>query len=259
MLLLAAAAALRPRAVGLRPWLRVAGRWQGLLLAESRPAATPGPSSSSASSWRSPRTAVTWPGNLGSLARTAEKMQIPFGRVESLCCFSTSPDHSEYGRLIYTGNLAKAVAGVKFFSYSTSIINIFLVGSMLLRSGVGINSLPLQIAFFTVVGLFTFVTPVVLHFFTKGYVIRLYHNTETDTYTAFTYDAILAEKKTVFHQKEVEIPDVSKLLTTFYVNSKSLFVNSLLFKVPQDFNHLMGYDRSFIFEKELRRTSSRNK
>lgn len=129
----------------------------------------------------------------------------------------------------------------------------------MLRNGLGINGLALQIAFFTAMGLFTFVTPVALHFLTRGYVIKLYHNTETDIYTAFTYNVILAEKKTVFHQNQVEVPDVSKMFTTFYVNAKSLFVNSMAFKFPQDYNHLMGYDKSFIFDKELRRTPSRNK
>nr|XP_020668591.1 transmembrane protein 70, mitochondrial [Pogona vitticeps] len=239
-------AGLGSRALGLRPWRWVSGRWQRLS------AAPPESSQPSAASRRRPRPAVAWRGSVGSLPWMVENKQMPFGHVESLCCFSTSSSHkdSEYGRLIYRGNLAKAVAGVKFFSYSTSMLNIAIMTYISLGTGFDIDSLPLKIALYSGIGFFTFVTPVMLHFFTKGYVIRLYHKAETDTYTAFTYNIILAEKKTVFHQKEVKVPDLSKMFTSFYANTKSMLVNPMVFEYPQDYNHLMGYDRPFTFDQE---------
>nr|XP_006004574.1 PREDICTED: transmembrane protein 70, mitochondrial isoform X2 [Latimeria chalumnae] len=157
---------------------------------------------------------------------------------------------SEHGRLIYTGNLAKTVLGVKFFSYSTSMFSLFAMPYILLKSGVGTQSLALQIAFCGIVGFFTFITPVALHLITKGYVVRLYHNTETDTYTAVTYNALLAEKKTIFHQGDVKIPGISKMFTTFYANRRSMLVNPMLFPHPNDYSHLMGYDQPFSFDLE---------
>ncbi|XP_061198871.1 transmembrane protein 70, mitochondrial [Neopsephotus bourkii] len=163
---------------------------------------------------------------------------------------STPHDHPEHGRLVYKGNMAKAVLGVKFFSYSTSIFNLFMMPYLMFKTGIGFESLFIQAAFYGMVGFFTFVTPVTLHVLTKGYVIRLYYKDEMDTYTAITYNAILAEKATVFHQKDVKIPDITKMFTTFYAKTKSMLVNPALFPDPQDFNRLMGYDKSFYFNLE---------
>ncbi|OXB78737.1 UNVERIFIED_CONTAM: hypothetical protein H355_010670 [Colinus virginianus] len=139
---------------------------------------------------------------------------------------------------------------VRFFSYSTSIFNLFMAPYLMLKTGIGTDSLLLQAAFYGLIGFFTFVTPVTLHILTKGYVIRLYYKEEMDTYTAITYNAILAEKATVFHQKDVKIPDITKMFTTFYAKTKSMLVNPTLFPDPQDYNRLMGCDKAFCFDFE---------
>lgn len=163
-----------------------------------------------------------------------------------LQCASTA-GKSEDGKLIYTGSLATAVRGVKVFSYSTSGASLLLMPHILLNSTLAGQSLALQVAFCGVVGFFTFLTPALLHFFTKGYVVRLYHDPGTDVYTAVTYNAFLREKKNAFHQRSVLIPDVSKMFTTFYVDRMGLLVNPDQFPLPQDYNHLMGYDKPFTF------------
>lgn len=119
---------------------------------------------------------------------------------------------------------------------------------LLLKTGIGVNSLALQVAFCGFIGVFTFLTPVLLHLITKGYVVRLYHNKDTDMYTAITYNVFLVEKRTVFHQRDIEIPDVSRMFTTFYAKKRSMLVNPMLFALPHDYNHLMGYDRPFLFD-----------
>uniref|UniRef100_K7F7A7 Transmembrane protein 70 n=1 Tax=Pelodiscus sinensis TaxID=13735 RepID=K7F7A7_PELSI len=186
--------------------------------------------------------------------------QIIFTHVAPVRCFSTSSCHgqSEDGRLIYTGSLAKAVLGVKFFSYSTSMFSFCMI-PYIFKAGIGVESVFLQAAFYGVIGVFTFITPVILHQFTKGYVVRLYHEDETDTYTAITYNAILAEKRTVFHQRDVKIPGISKMFTTFYAKTKSMLVNPVLFTYPQDYYHLMGYDQPFHFDLEKENESSESK
>ncbi|XP_023254040.1 transmembrane protein 70, mitochondrial [Seriola lalandi dorsalis] len=174
-------------------------------------------------------------------------------KVQSHCpspCFLSALAHSEDGNLIYTGSLGSAVRGVKMFSYSTSGASLFLMPQILLKTGVGVQSFALQTAFCGVIGFFTFLTPVVLHLITKGYVIRLYHHPDRDTYTAVTYSVFLTEKKSVFHQSQVKIPAVSKMFTTFYVNNMGLLVNPDLFTLPHDYNHLMGYDKPFSFDTD---------
>uniref|UniRef100_UPI0037E8DE95 transmembrane protein 70, mitochondrial n=1 Tax=Semicossyphus pulcher TaxID=241346 RepID=UPI0037E8DE95 len=178
---------------------------------------------------------------------------IPNNKVTSLCpssrCVSTETPSTD-GQLVYTGNLGRAVRGVKMFSYSTSGASLFLMPHILLQSGLGVQSVALQAAFCGVISFFTFLTPVILHLITKGYVVRLYHHPDTDTYTAVTYSVFLTEKRSVFHQRQVRIPAVSRMFTTFYAGKEGLLVNPDLFPIPQDYNHLMGYDKPFSFHPE---------
>lgn len=136
------------------------------------------------------------------------------------------------------------------FSYSTSGASLLLMPHILLKTGVGVQSFAVQAAFCGVIGFFTFLTPVLLHLITKGYVVRLYHHPDKDTYTAVTYSVLLLEKKNIFHQSQVKIPAVSKMFTSFYVNKMGLLVNPDLFVVPHDYNHLMGYDKPFSFNTD---------
>ncbi|XP_074062758.1 transmembrane protein 70, mitochondrial [Macrotis lagotis] len=159
-------------------------------------------------------------------------------------------EQSEDGRLIYTGNMARSVFGVKCFSYSTSLLSLALLPYMFGQANIEFGSLPLKIAFYGALGTFTLITPMLLHFITKGYVVRLYHEANTDTYTAITYNVVLLEKKTVFHQNDVKVPDIKSIFTSFYAKTKSLLVNPMLFTHPQDYNHLMGYDKPFTFDIE---------
>ncbi|XP_078396430.1 transmembrane protein 70, mitochondrial [Cetorhinus maximus] len=188
------------------------------------------------------------PNSAGGLRLTGScrSGQINLAFCQPFRCFCSDGNTVE-GRLIYTGNLARAVLGVKFFSYSTSIFSFCVIPYILLQSGLGIQSPALQIAFCGTMGFFTFLSPMVLHLLTKGYVVRLYHNAKTDNYTAVTYNVLLQQKKTVFHQKDVKVPGVSKMFTTFYANKKSLLVNPVLFWHPSDYSHLMGYDQPFSF------------
>lgn len=179
-------------------------------------------------------------------------------KVQSLCstsrCVSTAPPSTD-GRLVYTGSLGRAVRGVKFFSYSSSGASLLLMPHILLKTGLGVKSFALQAAFCGVIGFFTFLTPVLLHLITRGYVVRLYHHPDTDTYTAVTYSVFLTEKRSVFHQKQVRIPAVSKMFTTLYAGDQGLLVNPDLFPIPEDYNHLMGYDKPFVFHPEDIKTS----
>ncbi|XP_038665559.1 transmembrane protein 70, mitochondrial isoform X2 [Scyliorhinus canicula] len=188
------------------------------------------------------------PNNAGGprLTGICRSGQINLAFSQPFRCFRSDGNSME-GRLIYTGNLARVVLGVKFFSYSTSIFSLCVMPYVLLQSGLGIQSPALQIAFCGIMGFFTFLSPTVLHLLTKGYVVRLYHDEKTDNYTAITYNVLLQQKKTVFHQKDVKVPGVSKMFTTFYANRKSLLVNPVLFWHPNDYSHLMGYDQPFSF------------
>ncbi|XP_056913551.1 transmembrane protein 70, mitochondrial isoform X3 [Takifugu flavidus] len=148
--------------------------------------------------------------------------------------------------------------GVKLFSYSTSGFSLLIMPKILLETGLGVQSFAMQAIFCGVVGFFTLITPAILHYFTKGYVIRLYHDADRDTYTAVTYSVFLTEKRNRFHQRQVTIPAVSKMFTSFYADKMGLLVNPDLFLIPHDYNHLMGYDKPFTFEIDDKNTAEKS-
>lgn len=178
------------------------------------------------------------------------RAQVPVLGEGCVRCLHKQLEKPEDGRLIYTGNLARTVFGVKCFSYSTSVLSLTFLPYLLSQSSVVFGSLPLQVLFYGIMGSFTVITPMLLHFLTKGYVIRLYHEATTDTYRAITYNVLLSETSTVFHQDDVKIPESAHVFTTFYAKTKSLLVNPMLFPNPEDYNHLMGYDKPFTFDIE---------
>ncbi|XP_064123922.1 transmembrane protein 70, mitochondrial isoform X1 [Loxodonta africana] len=233
--------------------LQLGGRWAtGLRLAGKRAA----PWASAA--FRDPKAAALWVASCsGPLAPVrCGRAGLPAPAQKPVCwegcvrCLHAQLEKSEDGRLIYTGHLARAVFGVKCFSYSTSVISLASLSYIFAQSNTVFGSLPLQILFYGIIGGFTVITPVLFHFATKGYVIRLYHEATADTYKAITYNFVLSETSTEFHQNDVKIPDSTHLFTTFYAKTKSLFVNPALFPNPEDYNHLMGYDKPFTFGME---------
>lgn len=138
------------------------------------------------------------------------------------------------------------------FCYTTTGATLTLMPFVIQETGLGMGfkSLAAQVIFCGVVVFFTFLNPVILHFITKGYVSRLYHNRDKDTYTAITYSIFLTEKRNMFHQRDVKVPSVHKMFTTFYAGTMGLLINPDNFIIPEDYNHLMGYDKPFTFDPE---------
>lgn len=161
--------------------------------------------------------------------------------------FHSQSPRAEHGNLIYTGNMGAAVRGLKLFSYCTSGINLVILPQIYLKTGFGVQSMALQVACGGAAAFFTFVTPILFYFLTRGYVLRLYHDRKQDIYTAITTSVFLTDRKTVFHQSQVRIPAISQMFTTFYAGKEGLLVNPDLFPVPNDYNRLMGYDKPFSF------------
>ncbi|XP_068094483.1 transmembrane protein 70, mitochondrial [Hyperolius riggenbachi] len=189
-------------------------------------------------------------GSVNFAAWNLQEVLVPDLRSVRFLSTSSSFPTPEEGKLVYTGNMTRAVLGVKFFSYSTSMVSLVLLPVLFMKTGIGVDSFVLKVAFFGVVGFFTFITPVALHILTKGYVASLYHNSAKDLYTAVTYNVFLAQKKTVFSPADVEVPGVARMFTTFYAKKKPMLVNPDLFANPWDYHHLMGYDKPFTFTPE---------
>ncbi|CAL4067445.1 unnamed protein product, partial [Meganyctiphanes norvegica] len=136
-----------------------------------------------------------------------------------------------------------------------SLLSIFRAGCRLTR---GITnkfclvkffstSVGLVVAVGSFVGFFTFVTPLLIHWLTKKYVMKIEYDPKTDMYSATTLSFFLREKKIQFSIGDVHVPDVPGMFTTFHANGRPLFVEPDTFKDLEHYGRIMGYDKPIDF------------
>lgn len=102
------------------------------------------------------------------------------------------PDETE-PHVIYTGLLSGQIKRLKLFSISTSGMGLMLQPVLIQQSAQ--TSLVANIAIFSMVGFFTFVTPYLIHLIAKKYVTEIVYNPAKDLYTATTYTFFLRNKQ----------------------------------------------------------------
>lgn len=95
---------------------------------------------------------------------------------------------------IYYGTLTPQIRAVKVFSLCSSIAGL-VAQPILIKEASTIGSTSLLIALCSVVGFFTFVTPILLHIITKKYVTEIHYNPDTSQYKATTFNFFLVPKK----------------------------------------------------------------
>lgn len=91
---------------------------------------------------------------------------------------------------IYQGKYTNQILRVKMFSLTTSAMGL-LAQPILWHKGIEVGGTGLGMLICSVAGIFTFVTPLLLHFVTKKYVIDIKYNEKTDEYTCVTISFFL--------------------------------------------------------------------
>lgn len=95
---------------------------------------------------------------------------------------------------IYYGTLTPKIRAVKVFSLTTSVVGL-TIQPMLIEQGNKMGGIPMIVFMCGFAGLFTFVTPLLLHFVTKKYVTQITYNAIADEYTATTISFLLLRKQ----------------------------------------------------------------
>lgn len=160
------------------------------------------------------------------------------GFVARLCHKLASSDKHE--QEIYSGILSTQIKLVKTFSLTTSIIG--LSCQTMLYNYAGSTNLGVMIASGAFLSFFTFVTPVLIHSISKKYVTKLYYNQVEDKYTAVVYNIFIRPKKIEFKLRDVKVPDLPGMFTTFKAKGHALFVDMDQFRDPTHFGKIMGYN-----------------
>ncbi|XP_072024125.1 transmembrane protein 70 homolog, mitochondrial-like [Amphiura filiformis] len=151
------------------------------------------------------------------------------------------------GPLIYKGDLNTMLKLLKIFSLTSSLIGCAVVPLILYNS-----SSIISFIFASMAGMTVF-TPLLLHWFTKGYVTHMYFNREKDTYTALTYTFLLRAKKLQFTPDDVKVPAILNMFTSFTAKDVPLLVDDTRFDNPNDVMHLKGYDKSDLTLEDLKK------
>ncbi|KAJ8730203.1 hypothetical protein PYW07_017241 [Mythimna separata] len=123
-----------------------------------------------------------------------------------------------------------------------------LAQPIIIREAATIGSTSLLVALCSVVGFFTFVTPILLHVITKKYVTQIHYDPATSTYTATTINFFLAKKKLDFKVEDVEVPDIPGAFTTMKAKGTPLFIEARHFSDPLHYAKMMGYDKPMDFK-----------
>nr|SVE92629.1 EOG090X0CKL [Megafenestra aurita] len=144
---------------------------------------------------------------------------------------------------IYKGMLTSQVKAVKTFSFGTSLVGISMQPILYENASAPDSSLPMMVALYMTVGMFTFVTPFLIHFVTKKYVTDIVYDPESDQYTASVFRFIPMKRKIQFKLEDISVPDVPGAFTSFLVKNIPLLCTPKDFSYPEHYIKFMGYDK----------------
>lgn len=134
------------------------------------------------------------------ISRNAGTFQLPYqpallnGHLLQRRYFATKPSatnvESEALQRVYYGSLSSRMKAVKVFSLTTSLAGL-AAQPILMEQGMKLGGTGMAVFLCGFAGIFTFVTPFLLHFITKKYVTEIHYNPQTDEYVATTISIIL--------------------------------------------------------------------
>nr|SVE73170.1 EOG090X0CKL [Ceriodaphnia reticulata] len=159
---------------------------------------------------------------------------------------------------IYKGTLATQVKGVKTFSFGTSLLGIGMQPMLYEHISAPDSSIPLMVALYSAVGMFTFVTPFLIHFVTKKYITDIIFDPKTNEYTASTYNLIPTKRKIIFKLEDISIPDVPGAFTSLCVKNTPLLCIPSDFLYPEHYIKFMGYDKPVDFQLRTPKENSKD-
>lgn len=123
-------------------------------------------------------------------------------------------------KLIYEGRLANRI----FYLKSVSIISsLGLAGSY--KYVIGTKGFSVALAGVGVAFTPFLLSPIVIAWFFKRYITKLYYNPHDETFTAHHYGLLLNKKNCTFRKEDVIRTDFTNMLNTFKVGKKPFFLH----------------------------------
>lgn len=123
-------------------------------------------------------------------------------------------------KLIYEGKLANRILYLKSVSLLSSV---GLAGSykyVVAKKGFSAALAGVGFAFTPF-----FLSPVIIAWFFRRYITKLYYDPNTETFTAHHYGLLLNKKQCTFKQTDVVRSDLTSMLNTFKVGKRPFFLH----------------------------------
>ena len=149
-------------------------------------------------------------------------------------------------QMVCSGPLTDQMKRLKMFSLLTSTAGLFVALTVMAemgKAGMGVVTMMASVTgiFTSVPGIFTLMTPVLIHLSVRNYVAWLKYDPAADRYTASTL--MLRTRRVTLSAAEVQVPDVPGMFATFSDQGESLFADANHFQLIERFGRIMGYDR----------------
>ncbi|CAG0887952.1 unnamed protein product [Darwinula stevensoni] len=148
--------------------------------------------------------------------------------------------------VIYEGPLNRQIRAIKLFSLSTSALGLLFQPVLLVK--LAGTSLWLQAVAGGSVLALALVTPVLLHFITGKYALRIEHHSDTDRFSVYTYSLLARLKRLDFDAGEVHVPDLPGMFTSFHVKGVPVFADPRYFSDKAAYVRIMGLDKPVDFK-----------
>lgn len=185
---------------------------------------------------------------------------LPLNILDERRQFSTSagclcePTKTDLGKLVYTGPNNSSVKLVKYFSLSTSAIGVLLqpyLLSQMINNGLAVKMTIVSFTAFFVLG-----TPFLLHYISKRYVMQMYYNDSTNTFTACQLNFFAREKRFSFTPDDIS-DSLASPLCNYKVGERSLLLDTDLMRDEHVDAYIafMRYDKPIDLSKYTSRSN----
>ena len=171
--------------------------------------------------------------------------------------YSTQASDENLGYLVYQGRQSQMFKLLKRVSLSTSAITLCLQPYLIMSS----QDMPLVTAIpvFTLMGLFVFGNPILIHMIAKKYVLRMYFDDKTKVFTAKRLTFWAQEQSLSFTADDVEVPDVPSPFSMFKAKGNPLFAFEGDFTSMEVYKHMMGFDKPLDLTVDVPHGEEKNK
>lgn len=161
------------------------------------------------------------------------------------------PPPSSTPVIVYSGTMDHQVYNVKHFSLFTSFAIVCMQPIVYYRMD-ELSSPILKAVLGSSLAFFFLATPILIHSFTKKYVLSLTLDNETKEFVATTYSLFLRKKQLKFTQADIVVPPTPLPFTTVYAKGVPLLLGAEGWKSRYAYDHFMLLEKTPIDWSKLK-------